>query len=170
MKGTNRLILISYLVTSGMCISTSVGASEVEVKFISPEKFTDVRLSNKGKKRSIKTVEKDVHKLFSKLSKDIVNPEQKLVIQVSNIDLPGYMDFMRGDGNNDIRIIKDMDFYKIEFSYELFDNSGVSLKSGEKKIKGFMNHRPSRLKSNKFGTVDYFANDIEEWLKSEFSS
>jgi len=154
-----------------IAIMPSVATSaEIEVSLKEPNKFVDIRLSGKSRNQSKKIIKKDLVKLFSSLSKDILKEGQTLKVEVSNLDLPGHIDYARAGFNQEMRLVKYPDFYRIEFSYELVDKSGTSIKSGNEKLKGFVENRPTRKRSNKYGSLDHFAGDIEEWLKSTFSS
>ena len=170
MRSNLSKALTTGIVVCSLSLPFQVSASEAEVNFVNPEKFSDIYVSNKSRKQSLKVVKKDITKLFQKLTKKYISTDHKLKVQISNIDLPGYIDYMRGEGNRDIRIVKDLEHYRIKFNFELFDSSGKLLKSGEKQIKEFVDHSPTRMRRNEFGTVSQFADDIEDWLKAEFES
>ncbi|MCW8878917.1 MAG: DUF3016 domain-containing protein [Kangiellaceae bacterium] len=143
--------------------------ASVEIKMIEPKKFRDVELSGKTKQRSIDTVKKDLKKLFTTVSKPYVGEKETLLIEVLDIDLPGYMDYVRGEGNRDIRIVKDNEPYRLKFRYQTKDSQGNVVKSGEKLIKQFMTRFPLRIKQNRTGTVIYFEEDLEKWFEAEYS-
>ena len=146
-------------------------AAAVEVKFVEPEKFRDIELSGFSKKRSIEHVQKDLTKIFKEIAKDYVGEKEKLSIEVTNIDLAGYIDYMSGDANRDIRVVRNSDIYKLYFRFESKNESGDTTKQGEKKIREFLTHKPSRLiKNSKGNTVNYFEDDLKKWFKEEFAN
>ncbi|TQV87484.1 DUF3016 domain-containing protein [Aliikangiella coralliicola] len=165
-----KILLLITVVAMFIGFSQSAAAG-VEVKFVEPDKFRDIDLSGFSKKRSIEHVQKDLTKLFQELAKDYVGEKENLSIEVTNIDLAGYIDYMRGDGNRDIRIVRNTDIYKLYFRFESKNEAGATTKQGEKKIREFLTHRPSRLIKNSHGsTVNYFEDDIKKWFKEEFAA
>ena len=146
---------------------SAVGA--VEIKLIEPKKFRDIELSGKTKKRSIETVKKDLNKLFAVVSKSYVKDEETLMVEVLDVDLPGYLDFTRGHGSQDIRIVKDLEPYRLKFRYQTKDAQGNVVKSGEKQIKEFLTKMPLQIQRSRSGTVVYFEKELEKWFEQEYS-
>lgn len=163
-----KLAVCGALVLVVLGFSQSAAAS-VEIKMIEPKKFRDVELSGKTKQRSIEAVKKDLNKLFTDVSKSYVGEKETLLIEVLDIDLPGYLDYTRGQGHSDIRIVKDLDPYRIKFRYQTKDASGNVVKSGEKLIKQFLTRAPHHLQRNRRGTVVYFEKELEKWFEAEYA-
>ncbi len=169
-----KISLLTIAIMFTVITSSNVQAFDVEVKLSSPEKYTDVILSGKSRKQSLIAVKKHLQKLLSDTSNGYVANENTLILEVTNLDLPGYIDYATGSFRQDIRIIKDVEIYKLKFNYQLVDSNQNELKSGEANIKGFLTNHTTRvansqLRRNKYGTISYFANDIADWFKSEFT-
>lgn len=167
LKKVFNLLLASSLV-AGLSLSTSAAietSADIEVKFIEPKKFRDVDLSGFNKSKSIETVKAQMQRLFNDVAEETIDKSNKLVIEVTNIDLAGRIDYFFGPDRRDIRVIKNNDFYRLEFNYRLEDKSGNVSKQGQAEIKEFLRHSPKKIRYGKYETVSYMRSDILDWMK-----
>ncbi|WP_196137933.1 DUF3016 domain-containing protein [Aliikangiella sp. G2MR2-5] len=160
------LLLVLIVLSSGGCGVTTAQASELNIELIEAKGFTDIYVSGKSKKRSIEQIGKEVNALFSEVMNPLLDEGIGVDIKIINIDLPGYIDYMRGDGNRDIRIIKDMSIYKMKFKFRLTSDSGELITEGEYSIKEFLDGRATRIGINKYSSIYYFKPHLEKWIKS----
>jgi len=167
MKSSSTRLTAIMLLGVTVLFSTSVLA-KVEVNLIEPRKFTDIELSGESIKRSIKHLERDINRLFAELSPQYLKQGNNLKIDVTNIDLPGYIDYIYYDART-MRIIKDLDPYRLYFSYELTAEDGSVIKSGEKKIKGFFLKIPRNLSNRRAGNFSYYEEEIKDWLAQDIA-
>ncbi len=164
MKVINTTIyLIALVATIGFFTSQSVIA-KTEVKFSEPEKFRDVLVTGNSKARSLKLVNQDLNALFEQLSKDYISENETLSIEVTEIDLAGDIEPMVGPHHEDLRIIRDSDYYRLSFNFEVRNESGEIMQKGEKEIKNFVSQGISNRFSND-NTVSHFEKDLKKWFK-----
>ncbi len=158
------LVLASLIAIS--VISPAVSAAQVEVKWTNPDKYRDIYSGDENRKafreRLFKTFEKHFAKLASKL------PEKQILkIEVKDVDLAGDVNF---GSINRIRIVKDIYFPRFKFSYQLIDEKGKVLESGEENLKD-MNflHTNNNLRYNN-ESFGYDKRMIENWFNKAFKT
>lgn len=144
---------------------SSSAAAGTQVTLVEPKKFSDYALSGQSKKNSIKTINKQFNVMFADIAKDIISEDEQLTIEITDLNLAGYIEYFFGNQNREMRILKDPDHYRLEFKYELKSSDGTVKRSGEARIKEFVHHNP-RVKSNyKYSHVGYMKDDLESWFK-----
>ena len=163
-----RTVLFGLLVLSALQASSLYAT--VDLKFIEAMKFSDVDLSGMGRKQSIRHVKSDFAKLFKELSAGYIAAGGKLNVKVTEIDLPGEIDYFTFS-NRPTRIVRQHDFYRLYFDFKLEDSNGRLLKQGREKIKDFVDDRMStRVRSSKaVSNVEQFRKNLEKWFESEIA-
>ncbi|MCF6193060.1 MAG: DUF3016 domain-containing protein [Kangiellaceae bacterium] len=159
------------LAITALSLSTFASAS-VKIELIEGKKFTDYELSGQSRQRSLNTIKKDLHELFSDLSMDYIKENQSLEIDITNIDLPGYIHYTFGHSSQDIRIIRGSDFYRVYFTFRVKSEDGTIVRQGEYQLKEFLDLNSSihRRRHNSRGNVSYYEQPLKEWFKETFAS
>jgi hypothetical protein len=156
-----------------LCLSNQVLAqAEVEIEWDKPETYRDVRPSNESRKRFRDSTFERINKYMTKLA--LALPEnQKLLIKVSDLDLAGQVwpaSFVGlGSSTSDIRVIKSIDIPRMNFSYQLLDESGQVLQQAEVNLKdmSFLDRSSHFFKSE---PLRYEKNMLKRWFNEEFDS
>ena len=161
MKIINRVLsgaLFSLLVTSLQGF-----AATSEVKWTNPDDYRDIRPGESHRKhfrdRTFNTLEKHFSQLAEKL------PEgQTLKIDVSNVDLAGDVNY---GGLKRFRIIKEIYFPKMSFSYQVVDMKNFEISAGEVDLKdmSFMRNTGLRYRNKSLG---YEMKMLDDWFKDTF--
>lgn len=107
------------------------GTSAIQVTWGDFNDFRDVRPAMEPKGSFHKRVKESFDKFFNEYSEELPDG-QTLAIEIKDLDLAG--DVLLGQAN-EIRIMKDIHFPRMTFSYKLTDGAGNVLKDGEAKIK-----------------------------------
>jgi hypothetical protein len=145
--------------------------SRLTIEFIEPEKFTDIRPSNESRKKFREHVLSSMEKYFDELTDTLPNG-QTLDVTVTDIDLAGDTRSPRvpiGSQMFDVRVIEDIYFPRIKFSYTLKNDAGEVLKSEDVDLKdmNFLN------RTGRFTNRDAFKYErvmIEGWFKDTFET
>lgn len=166
---------------STLLLSTSVAAEEqktedrideserVSVTWINPKKFTDIKATNEVRTRFRNRTMKKLHKYMDELAQDL--PEgQMLKFNVTDLDLAGRVwpgHFVGFDSASDVRIVKQIEIPRMNFSYELVDATGFVVKSGEKNLKdmAFLDRINGIRRSD---SLRHEKTMIKRWFKKEF--
>jgi hypothetical protein len=139
-------------------------AVDVEVTWTNPDKYQDIRPGNESRKhfreRTFNNFEKHFAEMAAKLPEN-----QKLVIDVTDVNLAGDVRF---DTIEQIRVVRDIYFPRMKFSYQLLnaDNSVVVAKDVDIKDMSFMTGSNIRYKNKALG---YEKKMLDDWFKKEFS-
>ncbi len=160
-------IFVSFLFIMMGTISTASAA--IKLTLIEGKKFIDYEVSNQSRVQSLRTVERDLNKLFDKVSSAYLAEKQIMEIDITNIDLPGMFHFGYGSQNHDIRIVDSNTSFKLYFSYRIKDSEGNIIREGEHKIKEFSDSGIASRHQNRGGTVGYYRRPLEKWFKVIFT-
>ncbi|MDO6565714.1 DUF3016 domain-containing protein [Alteromonas sp. 1_MG-2023] len=159
------------VVLASLGISGLVQAAQVEVNWEEPKSYRDVRPANDSRTRFRERTFKELDGFFTELAAKL--PEnQKLSVTVTDLDLAGQVwpaSFVGlGQSAADIRVIKEIDIPRMEFSYVLLDENSVELKKEDVKIKdlNFMNTIKRRSINDR---LLYEKNMIENWFNDTFA-
>lgn len=163
----SKTILLVTVVALLFVLSESVAAN-IQIKLVKPEKFRDIDIAGYSQKKTISIVEKELHQLFSQISKEYINQDQKLSIEVLDVDLAGYIEYFWGSTNREIRLIRDNDRYRMKFRFELKDSNNKVLQSGEKSIQRFANLRQGRMTKGHNERFVHFEKILKHWFEKEF--
>ncbi len=162
--------LFSFLLVATSVFSNSATAG-VEVAFENGKSFSDYQLSGRSKSKSLEVLQKDMATLFTEVAKDFIQSDQKMKVTITNIDLAGRIVYSAGGSGQDIRVLRDNNFIRLYFTYELTDASGKVIKQGQYQLKDFSDdHRPKRNFKLSEGTVNHFRKPLKEWFEANFSN
>jgi N-acetyl-beta-hexosaminidase len=163
------------LIISAMTLGISsqvVAQTEVEVEWVKPEKYRDVRSSNESRKRFRENTFEHISEYMSKLALALPD-NNKLLIKVSDLDLAGRVwpaSFIGlGMGGADVRVVKSIDIPRINFSYQLLDTSGQVLQEAEVELKdmSFLDRSNYSFRNE---ALRYEKNMLKRWFNQEFDS
>jgi hypothetical protein len=145
--------------------SYSVSAAEVEVTWTHPEKYSDVDAGEEHRKKFKERTFKSFEKHFAKLAEKL--PEQQtLIFDVTNVDLAGDVHY---GGIKRIRVIKDIHFPRMKFSYQLVNADKSVAKSAEISLKDMSFLMTSNMKyRNK--SLGYEKEMLDDWFNKTFKS
>jgi len=167
--------ILSRLIISAVTLSLSshvLAQAEVEIEWDKPDKYRDVRPSNESRKRFREATFEHINEYMNELSLALPD-NQKLLMRVSDLDLAGQVwptsHLGLGYGASDVRIVKSIDIPRINFSYELLNESGEVLQQAEVKLKdmSFLN-RSHRFFKNE--SLRYEKSMLQRWFKQEFAT
>lgn len=157
---TALTVLLSFIM-----LTPSASAASVEVKWTDPSKYRDVDAGNENRKSFQERTFKNLDEHFAKLAADLTE-NQKLVIEVTDLDLAGDVNI---GGINRMRIIKEIYFPRINFSYQLINADKSVELSGEISLKdmNFMQGSNLRYRSDSLG---YEKKMLDKWFDETFKT
>ncbi|REL36904.1 DUF3016 domain-containing protein [Thalassotalea euphylliae] len=154
--------LFALLVSASM---TSVHAGTAKVEWTNPDDYRDIRPANESrerfKQRTFKELETFVTKLAAKLPEGF-----ELKLNVTNLDLAGNVEFGR---TQQIRIVRQIHFPKIDFDYQLLDANQQALAAEQVSLKdmNFLHHIKTRSSTESLG---YEKRMLEDWFNKAFAA
>lgn len=118
-----------------LCCATALSlaavpaAAEVVVRFVEPEHFTDAGEYGFGAERNLAALERHL----KTLGKRCLAAEQRLDIQIVDIDLAGQHEWWR-TGGRDLRIMSDVTWPRADIRYRWTDAQGEVLADGSERV------------------------------------
>ncbi len=143
----------------------AVFAADSEVTWTNPDKYRDVKAGqNENRKRFQERTFANLEKHFAKLAAKLPKG-QKLTIDVTDVDLAGDVN---AGGIDRIRIVKDLYFPRIEFSFQLTDANGTSILADSINLKdmGFMTSSHLKYRNDSLGHEKKM---LDDWFSKTFS-
>lgn len=160
-----KLTITLLAIFTFVALPLVANAATSEVTWIGYEKYRDILPSSGGREYFRERTFKNLEKHFAKLAERL--PEgQVLNIKVTDVDLAGDT---RSGGINQLRIIKDIYFPRINFSYELVNTDSSIVTSGEIVLKDMSFLMGSNLKyRNK--SLAYEKIMLDDWFTETFKA
>ena len=156
---TTTLLALFTLVS----IQNIANAATSEVIWTDYENYRDIHPGNEGRKNFRERTFKNLEKHFAKLAESL--PEgQVLKIEVTDVDLAG--DTLVG-GVNRYRIVKDIYFPRMNFSYQLVNGDGSEVVSNEIVLKDMNFLRTNSLKYRN-DSLGHEKKMLDDWFSKAF--
>ncbi|WP_434931137.1 DUF3016 domain-containing protein [Shewanella sp. HL-SH5] len=165
---------INYLLVVGAFVSSVAIAEEVEVvspitetgivkvEWLEPDNYNDIKASNELQSRFENRFFETITKNINKQAEKTLKPNQKLEMQVSNVDLAGDMRPTFGATTGDLRVVKELYPPKMTFTYQILEDNKVIISGDEKLTDMSFLSRISRINERPFSAETTMLND---WLK-----
>lgn len=176
----NILVGIALSVTVGlpvMAAEDSESDSEIHqasdnvtINWQQPKDYTDVKAANESRSRFLARTLEQFDEIFADLGEQLT-AGHSLDITVTDVDLAGQVwpqQFVgAGSGGGDVRLIKDIDIPRMEFSYEL-KHEGVMVKSADVDLKD-MGFLTTSMRGSDSEPLRFEKRMLERWFSKEFS-
>jgi hypothetical protein len=167
----NRNLIVKCVcltaVTLCLAMAMAAWAADVEIEWVKPEKYRDIRSGEEGQKSFQNRVISALTSYFKEAAAEKMPADQTLHLTITDVDLAGDVEYFFSDFPMGIRVMRDVYFPNIEFNYELRDAGGKVLKSGKENIKD-MGYLFSRLPYINNPPFDYEKRMIDDWFRKNF--
>lgn len=124
-----RRVAVSSAVSALMVVGSAAQA-DVDVRFVKPESYADVRDELLGNEHVLQGLEQHLRAQGSKVAGD----SQRLQIDVLDVDLAGQMLPWMSRGGMWVRVLKSSSPPALQLRYTLSDAAGKVIKQGETRI------------------------------------
>jgi len=156
-----RSILGSLLLLAA--VGAAQAAGTVQVSFVQPEKFTDVRDSALRSEDHLANLQRQLEEIGARYTSD----GQTLKIEVLDVDLAGETRF--GARPHDLRVLRGRaDWPRMELRYTL-EAPGAAPRSGRATVAdmAYLQRTPTRYASE---PLPYERRMLEDWFRTEFGA
>ncbi|WP_448214200.1 DUF3016 domain-containing protein [Colwellia sp. MEBiC06753] len=146
----------------GVVLSGTVMAQPVEISWSNPDKYRDLRSVVETKTKIQHRFFKEINQHMNKLSEQLPHG-YKLTMDVTQVDLAGKIEFVN---SQQIRVVKDIFYPNMAFSYQLADESGTILFKDDAQIKG----KNFLMNSRQYSSFEQFPHEkkmLTEWFNKE---
>lgn len=159
-----KILIIGLLALFTTVLWSTVGyAATAEITWTDPDKYRDIDPGDHNRKHFIENTFSNLEKHFTKLAEKLPK-EQVLKINVTDLDLAG--DTHAG-GIKRIRIVKEIYFPRMNFSYQLVNADGSEIVADKVVLKNmsFMMSNTLRYRNESLG---YEKSMLDDWFKNVF--
>lgn len=164
MNTTAWIFLVAFVLAAFPMQAETTGT--VQVNWVQPENFKDAYDSDNKSERSRKAVLANLEEYLKTRTARRLPEGYTLVLNVSQLDLEGEFEPMRGAMASDVRIVKDIYPARIELSYILQDPTGETVSSGEEKLSSFGDFPPLDSDMTRFAyTKDLFDSFVKKLVR-----
>lgn len=140
--------------------------ARVDVTFVEPENFSDVKDDYMGSDRGREYVLELLKEHFVATAPKFLAEGQRLEIRVTDVDLAGDFEPWRGMRFDDVRVVREIYPPRIQLEFRLLDAAGKVVAEGKRRLQDMAFMMTLSLPTN-----DPFRHEkgmISEWLRQEF--
>ncbi len=137
--------------------------ARTEVIFVNPEKFTDVKDSDFATDKGRDDILDRLRTFIVDRAEVVLPAGQKLTITFTDIDLAGEFEPWRGAQFGDVRIVKAIYPPAFKFSYQVADEAGQKVKSGEENIRDMA--FDMRMTFDRQDSLHYEKDILGDWIR-----
>ena len=161
-------MIVVGLVSVGAALASSKEkpVANVEVTFVAPEKFTDVKDDYMGSDKGRAALLDQLKDCLVTEGAKVVAPDQRLEIKVTDIDLAGDFEPWRGPELQNVRIVKDVYPPRVKLEFRLLSADGKVVTEGKRELQdlGFL----MKLAVPTTEPLRYDKQQLVDWLRREF--
>lgn len=158
----------AFLAVAWLVVSMPAWAGDVEINWVEPEKYRDIRGGEVNQKRFQAQVIAALTAYFEEAAARTLAADQTLHLNITDVDLAGDVEYFFFRFPMEIRVMRDVYFPSIEFSYELRDANGELIMSGQENLRdmGYLYSGQYYLNDPPF---DFEKRMIDDWFNRSFS-
>jgi hypothetical protein len=150
----------------GLAMSAGTQAATVAFEYADPGEFLDIHATDQSQKKFEESVMRELEKQFREEAEAL--PEgQTLQVTVKDVDLAGDIEYFHRSYPFGLRVVRNVDFPRLEFSYVLRDENGAVISSGDENISD-LGFRDDILVQRNMDPLDYEKEMISEWYDKTF--
>lgn len=146
-------------------LSNFVHAGEVKVNWGKLDDFTEISPSNESKERFRERLTKEFEDVFAGLAQKLPDGYQ-LIINVSDIDLAGDVRPGPWYATNQIRIMREIYWPRMNFSYELKNSQQEVIASAKEELRDMDYLHRMRIPSGKT-SFEFEEKMLNDWFKKQ---
>src|SRR5690606_31746600 len=122
--------LLGTLGCTSLLMAAAVQAAPVELQWGDPEEFRDIRATNNNQDRFEQRTLRELEEAFREEAEAL--PENyTLHVTVKDLDLAGEIEYFHRDHPFGLRVVRNVDYPKMELAWELRDEYDEVVKSGD---------------------------------------
>lgn len=158
-----KIVIGVFIIVSAMAQVPFSQAAEVEIKWSNIDNYTDIEAGEENRKYFKEWVSKSIGKHIDKLANSLPS-DQKLIIEVLNVDLAGTVKFK---DSKQVRIIKEAFPPELELQYKLVNSENSVIKEEKILLRNlkFLQSVSTKYRSQSLG---YEKEMLDDWFKETF--
>ncbi len=168
MKTKLPLLVVLGLGFVGAAVAarTDKPVANVDVTFVAPEKFADVKDDSMETDRGRDALLDQLKAHLVAQGARVLAPNQRLEIKVTEVDLAGDFEPWRGPNFQDVRIVKDIYPPRVNLEFRLLDADGKVVSEGKRELRDMAFMMTVGLSTS--DALRYDKEMLSNWLRREF--
>jgi hypothetical protein len=156
------------LMSVGAAVAASADkpAANVEVTFVAPEKFTDVKDDYMDSEKGRAALLSELKEHLVKRGAQYLGANQRLEIKVTDVDLAGDFEPWRGPNFQDVRIVKDLYPPRVDLEFRLIGADGKVISEGKRQLRDLAYTMTIAMPTS--DPLRYDKEMLSNWLRQEF--
>lgn len=168
MKTKLPLMIVIGLMSVGAALAASKEkpVAKVEVTFVAPENFTDVKDSYMSSDKGRAALLDQLKECLVTEGARLLAPDQRLEIKVTDVDLAGDFEPWRGPEMQNVRIMKDIYPPRVTLEFRLLAADGKVVSEGKRQLQDL-----NFLMKIGLPTIEPLRHDkqlLTDWMQREF--
>lgn len=159
------LIGIAAALPMSAAPKASAADSRVQVEFVNPEKFTDLKADASGTKRGRDNYLEQLKGYLIQQAGSQIPQGQHLSVSITNIDMAGDFEPWRGQSLTNVRIVKDQYPPRIDLSFKVTDAKGKIIRQGTRELKNLSFMRDAAI--NRQDPLRHEKKLLDDWLRRD---
>jgi hypothetical protein len=167
---TKHMHKLALAAACGLALSTGAQAANLTFTHADADDFQDIRATDQGQGRFEERVLKNLEEHFQKEAAALPAGHE-MRVTLTDINLAGFIEYpnpMRFPMG--LRVIRNVDFPQMSFTYEVRDESGELISSGEEELSGMSGFRFTSMVQRNADPLRYEKAMISEWFDRNFAS
>ena len=154
----------SIAVILGSCMALSVQAATVEIEWLDPQEYRDIRTDQVNQERFEKRVMGALEAHFAAAAARYLPENQQLHVTMTDVNLAGEVEYFHTSSGRGLRVVRELYFPSLSFEYELRGADGEVMSGGEEDIHdmSFLNFQHGLRRNEPF---IYEKRLINEWVR-----
>jgi hypothetical protein len=144
---------------------TAASDSRIQVEFVNPEKFTDLKADASGGKKGRDSYLDQLKDYLVRQAGGQLPQGQRLSISITNIDMAGDFEPWRGQSLTHVRMVKDLYPPRIDLSFKITDAKGKVLREGSRELKNLSFMRDASI--NRQDPLRHEKKLLDDWLRRD---
>jgi hypothetical protein len=167
-RGTAAVLLAASVAvaTAGVVSAADQPGSRVTVVFVEPQRFTDIQASAARSEKGSQAILDEIERFMRATGEAQIPAGFTLDIRVTDIDLAGEFEPVRGPQFERTRFMRDVYWPRFDLGFVLRDAEGRVVKEERRTLRDLNYLTRSRLVSDDY--LRYEKALLRDWLRQEF--
>lgn len=139
--------------------------SRVQVEFVNPEKFTDLKADASGSKKGRESYLEQLKGYLIQQAGGQVPEGQRLSVSITDINMAGEFEPWRGQSLTNVRVVKDQYPPRIDLSFKITDAKGKVMREGSRQLKNLSFMRDAAI--NRQDPLRHEKKLLDDWLRRD---
>ncbi|RYD54508.1 MAG: DUF3016 domain-containing protein [Verrucomicrobiaceae bacterium] len=145
----------------------STADSRVQVEFISPEKFTDLKADASGTRKGRESYLEQLKGYLILQAASQLPRGQRLSVSITHVDMAGDFEPWRRQSLTNVRVLRDQYPPRIDLSFKITDAKGKVIRQGSRGLKNLSFMRDAAI--NRQDPLRHEKKLLDDWIRRDLA-